>query len=538
MSLSEALHNDLSIWLNKAREVEDAISDLTDEAAAEKLEQRLRRYYIIINQKAALLQLLNSYTSRKDFGKWSVFMSYCWVNSAEAAGVGHVNNDGECGPCDPRQLARELSAAGYQTWLDVDRLGDASPLYEELVKGILPCANLEFKYVHKLDIPIVIVIVGAKPCDWSRSSIGFMASDTLYINATTATFSAVVDRVKKAVHPYADFTPMSLLSPAPRDPFKDLMEAAKRNDPEAQFKLAVTLDPTFGYEGSRDWAAAAHGRRPKDMQRHNTPWPTITLADGLEKNEREAFSWYKLAAEQGQGAPLAPVRLGWLLRNGIPYEANEQESFKWFKRGADQGDPVAQCNLGECYHIGWAIEPDLEEAARMFRLTADQGWRGGQNCLGFCYLKGLGVERDEGVAVTLFLKAAGQQQYLAARNLAFCFAEGVGVEKDAAKAREWEQTAMGYQRDEAGWECEMGDFFLHGCGVHQDEREGFKWFMRAAQRGSPHACWRVGRCYAQGRGTDRDDDLAVHWLRRAADQGHAQAEAALEELLCRMGKEI
>ena len=41
-------------------------------------------------------------------------------------------------PCDPRKLARELSDAGYNTWLDVDRLGDGEPLYEELVKGILP----------------------------------------------------------------------------------------------------------------------------------------------------------------------------------------------------------------------------------------------------------------------------------------------------------------------------------------------------------------------------------------------------------------
>ena len=32
-----------------------------------------------------------------DLGKWEVFMSYCWLNSGEAAEMGQVGSRDECG---------------------------------------------------------------------------------------------------------------------------------------------------------------------------------------------------------------------------------------------------------------------------------------------------------------------------------------------------------------------------------------------------------------------------------------------------------
>ncbi|KAJ3034059.1 Leucine-rich repeat serine/threonine-protein kinase 2 [Rhizophlyctis rosea] len=210
-------------------------------------------------------------------------MSYCWLNSEEAARKGHVDTDAHCGLCDPRQLARELSNAGYNTWLDVDRLGDGEPLYEEIVKGILPSkcvvacvseayvksknCNLEFIYVNKVQIPLVVIIVGTQKFDWTKSTIGFLAADTLYIETLNTSFPSIVERVQRAVSRFADAVPNSSVEPSPLDPLDILWRAAEGGDPEAQYKLAVTLEHSFG--------------------------------DDMKKDHGDARIWYQKAADQG-----------------------------------------------------------------------------------------------------------------------------------------------------------------------------------------------------------------------------------------------
>ncbi|KAJ3015686.1 UNVERIFIED_CONTAM: Leucine-rich repeat serine/threonine-protein kinase 2 [Siphonaria sp. JEL0065] len=159
-----------------------------------------------------------------DAPDWTIFMSYCWKNSRDAYKQHQITTDEGCGSCDPRDLARKLTAAGYSTWLDVDRLEGGEPLYEHLVDAIKPskfaviCVSSEyatsencideFKFIRKIKIPKIIVVVGPKgQDDWSTTVVGFMAGDSLYIDTQgpsstdmpDETFNRIIAGIKRGI---------------------------------------------------------------------------------------------------------------------------------------------------------------------------------------------------------------------------------------------------------------------------------------------------------------------------------------------------
>ena len=61
------------------------------------------------------------------------------------------------------------------------------------------------------------------------------------------------------------------------------------------------------------------------------------------KNEPEAVSWYRKAAEQGY--PAAEYDLGRMLADGRGVPKNEAEAEAWFRRAAEKGIREAQQRL-------------------------------------------------------------------------------------------------------------------------------------------------------------------------------------------------
>lgn len=138
---------------------------------------------------------------------------------------------------------------------------------------------------------------------------------------------------------------------------------------------------------------------------------------------REAFRWYRLAADQGHvqaqhfvgqayqhgfGVPYDPARaieeyrisaeqgyepsqfeLGWIYSHsefflkedysGVPLDY--AEAAKWYRLAMEQGNLAAQCNLAGMYRDGEGVPQDRAEAIRLFRLAAEQGYAGARGDL-------------------------------------------------------------------------------------------------------------------------------------------------------------
>ncbi|KAJ3190679.1 hypothetical protein HK101_008470 [Irineochytrium annulatum] len=114
--------------------------------------------------------------------KTKVFISYCWLNSREQvkkdveAGVADSSALERCGAFDPRSLLKIVRDAGYDVWLDVDRLQSGKMLPDQLAEALSEAACVianisdeyaasgncqkEFNFVENHQIPMVPVIVG------------------------------------------------------------------------------------------------------------------------------------------------------------------------------------------------------------------------------------------------------------------------------------------------------------------------------------------------------------------------------------------
>ena len=95
--------------------------------------------------------------------------------------------------------------------------------------------------------------------------------------------------------------------------------------------------------------------------------------DGVAKNEKEAYKWYRKAAEQGYAE--AQNMVGRYLEEGWGNVAkNEKEAVKWFKKAAEQGCDVGQYNLGICLYNGQGVDKDKTEAIKWLKKAAEQGY--------------------------------------------------------------------------------------------------------------------------------------------------------------------
>jgi hypothetical protein len=78
-----------------------------------------------------------------------------------------------------------------------------------------------------------------------------------------------------------------------------------------------------------------------------------------------------------------------------------------------------------------------------------------------------------------------------------------------------------------GAQCVVGQVYLKGEGVPNDQEKALQWFRKAAEAGNMEGQRNLGHLFAQGQGTPVDAVEAYQWLSVAAKQGD---KVAVEEL--------
>ena len=89
----------------------------------------------------------------------------------------------------------------------------------------------------------------------------------------------------------------------------------------------------------------------------------VMYADGIgvDKNYKEAFKWYRLAAATGNSG--AQRNIGIMFELGQDVEQNYKEALKWYRMSAEKGDIEAQWRYGNMYYFGNGVAKNYEEAA-------------------------------------------------------------------------------------------------------------------------------------------------------------------------------
>ncbi|MDR3683857.1 MAG: caspase family protein [Geothrix sp.] len=284
---------------------------------------------------------------------------------------------------------------------------------------------------------------------------------------------------------------------------------------------------------------------------------------GIEKDPRQAFRWFQLAAEQGLGIALKNVADAYRLGQGVTpdqgravlYARRAQEALvkaadsgdvdamawlanlletgpeaardldlaaSWYRKAAEQGDAMAQRSLSLMFLAGRGVAKDEAQAATWMRRAAEQGNAQAQNDLGAMCAKGLGLAKSEEQAVLWYRQAAEQGEVHAQYNLGTMLAGGRGVAKSEEQAALWFRKAA--EQGLADAQNNLGVLCQSGRGVAKDEAQAVAWYRKAAEQGHMYAQNNLGAMYKTGRGVAADDGLAVIWYRKSAEQGYLQAQ--------------
>jgi TPR repeat protein len=106
------------------------------------------------------------------------------------------------------------------------------------------------------------------------------------------------------------------------------------------------------------------------------------------------------------------------------------------------------------------------------------------------------------------------------------YVEGRGVQQNDVEAIRWFRVAA--EQGDAYAQCGLGtEMYVGGHGVEPDYSEALKWYRKSAEQGYPYAQFMLGEMYRGGLGVERDDAEALKWFRKAAEQDDASARSVL-----------
>jgi len=147
---------------------------------------------------------------------------------------------------------------------------------------------------------------------------------------------------------------------------------------------------------------------------------------GVEKNGKEAVSWYAKAAEQGEVDALNNVANAYKYgRAGAPMDY--AEAIKWYEKCVAHS--ACYYEFGDMYEMGLGMQEDQVEAARLYKLGATHienpkstgeitEKEQSEIRLARMYANGWGVQKDCGEAVRLMTLAANRHPYGSNSNIA------------------------------------------------------------------------------------------------------------------------
>ena len=263
--------------------------------------------------------------------------------------------------------------------------------------------------------------------------------------------------------------------------------------------------------------------------------------EGGQEDKRQAFQYYKQAAEKGHKAALFTISDMIAPGNPNSIEAHVleySERPKWIRLAAEQGYASAQTNLGFLYQNGnWGLPQDYQEAIKWFVLAAKQGSALAMTFLGELFLELKDIKQAikwTNQAVERLQGTENAYQYgETCGQLGDIFYYGNGVPQDYQEAAKWYKLAEEAE-DNIGLYTDnlcvcynaIGDSYFNNS-PQQDYREAKKWYTNAAELGNAYAQAQVGWLYKEGLGVNHNYQEAAKWYKLAAEQGNAFAQAEL-----------
>lgn len=130
---------------------------------------------------------------------------------------------------------------------------------------------------------------------------------------------------------------------------------------------------------------------------------------GVEKDITQALQYLKQSINKGLAYGYTYLGDSYF-KGTLGLKRNEREAVSNWKIAAEKGDRIGQYKYGVCYQLGKQVNVDEVQAFKWFKKSADQGYDEAQYKVGLCYLYGIGTKKNVNKAYTWLQKASSQKQ--------------------------------------------------------------------------------------------------------------------------------
>lgn len=161
----------------------------------------------------------------------------------------------------------------------------------------------------------------------------------------------------------------------------------------------------------------------------------------LEKNRgtecKEVLELAQKSAEMN--CPSGKNTLGYLYEHGYCVAPNPQKAFELYKEAANEKEPIALCNVGNCYLRGFVVKKDTTEALKYIEKSAMQGYPLAQYQLAFLYYYGGNtIKKDVSKSIEWLTLASDQGVPTAQYDLSkfYYYGESGEITPDYNKAKD------------------------------------------------------------------------------------------------------
>lgn len=269
--------------------------------------------------------------------------------------------------------------------------------------------------------------------------------------------------------------------------------------------------------------------------------------EGVEKDLNLAIECIQQAAKDGH--PAAQYHLSMEYINAYVLKEDNNAAVEWCLKAAEGGYAAAQNIIGLRYAGGTGLEQDINKAIYWYRKAAAQKWPDAQFNLATMYDKYSENTLDVYKAIKLYKKAAAQKHIDAEYDLgnvySFLFVRASNIDILQLSGKElmqdindlkycfeqavfWYSKAASDEHECAAYSIGMLYFTLRGqCLIQQKlnisetdiNKEGFKWFSIAAEKGHLLAQYNLSLMYKYGDGVAQNTAKANELFQQATSQG-------------------
>lgn len=312
---------------------------------------------------------------------------------------------------------------------------------------------------------------------------------------------------------------------------QDLLDRAIANDIDAIYQVACCYGSGTDVEQDDETAFQwfMKGAGLGDLRAKQKVGWAYYSGSGVEQDYRQALQWLSEPAEQGD--VLAQDLLGWIYQSGGDgVEKNEKAAFEWFRKAADNGYANSCRMVASAYEEGSGTEKSLEQAFYYYLKGAEDGDDGCQCEAGRMYLNGEGVAKNDSEAERL-LRASAAQGYAQAMNyLCHMFLGASGHAVDLEMFNQYYEQLKKTREEVADWEKEFIDKWLRDLSSKKNNVQ-LQTLADKANHGDTNAMVSLGMFYMELFGNENLDasqrfealDQATERFRAAVKAGNTAA---------------